>query len=72
MPDLSDTMAKCRIGTAKFFTLLLLLYRTSAKWEDIYHFSEEEIRQFEEIIRSTAHLIMEFSQEGGFENASNF
>lgn len=41
------------------------------KWEDIYHFSEEEIKQFEEIIRSTAHLIMEFSQEGGFENASN-
>ena len=32
-PDLSDTMAKCRIGTAKFFTLLLLLYRTSAKTE---------------------------------------
>ncbi|MDB8725866.1 Maff2 family protein [[Ruminococcus] gnavus] len=24
-------MRKCRIGTAKFFTLLLLLYRTSAK-----------------------------------------
>ena len=24
-------MAKCRIGTAKFFTLLLLLYRTLAK-----------------------------------------
>ncbi|WP_195611505.1 Maff2 family mobile element protein [[Clostridium] symbiosum] len=24
-------MAKRRIGTAKFFTLLLLLYRTSAK-----------------------------------------
>ena len=31
MPDLSDTVAKCRIGTAKFFTLLLLLYRTSVK-----------------------------------------
>ena len=29
--DLSDTMRKCRIGTAKFFTLLLLLYRTSVK-----------------------------------------
>ena len=27
--------------------------------------------QFEEIIRSTAHLIIEFSKEGGFENASN-
>ena len=24
-------MRKCRIGTAKFFTLLLLFYRTSAK-----------------------------------------
>ena len=24
-------MRKCRIGTAKFFTLLLLLYHTSAK-----------------------------------------
>ena len=31
MPDLSDTLRKCRIGTAKFFTLLLLLYHTSAK-----------------------------------------
>ena len=31
MPDLSGTMRKCRIGTAKFFTLLLLLYHTSAK-----------------------------------------
>ncbi|WP_081699606.1 Maff2 family mobile element protein [Eisenbergiella tayi] len=28
---MSDTRAKCRIGTAKFFTLLLLLYRTSVK-----------------------------------------
>ena len=40
-------------------------------WEDIYHFSKVEIEQFEEIIRSTAHLIIEFSKEGGFENASN-
>ena len=31
MPDLSDTVAKCRMGTAKFFTLLLLLYLTQAK-----------------------------------------
>ncbi|OUO67067.1 hypothetical protein B5F55_11480 [Anaerotruncus colihominis] len=28
-------MRKCRIGTAKFFTLLLLLYRTSAKSQGI-------------------------------------
>ena len=31
MPDLSDTVAKCRIGTAKNFTLLLLLYHTQIK-----------------------------------------
>lgn len=41
-------------------------------WEDIYHFSEQEIEQLEELIRSTAHLIIQFSQEGGFDNASNF
>ena len=29
-------MRKCRIGTAKFFTLLLLLYRTSAKYQVIF------------------------------------
>ncbi|MDU3013273.1 MAG: Maff2 family protein [Flavonifractor plautii] len=28
-------MAKCRIGTAKFFTLLLLLYRISVKSQGI-------------------------------------
>lgn len=42
------------------------------KWEDIYQYSEEDIKKLEEIIRSTAHLIMEFSQEGGFDNASGF
>ena len=31
MPDLSDTVAKCRMGTAKNFTLLLLLYHTQIK-----------------------------------------
>ena len=35
MPDLSDTVAKCRIGTAKKFTLLLLLYHTQAKSQGI-------------------------------------
>lgn len=36
-------------------------------WEDIYHFSKEDISYFEKIIKSTAHLIMEFSANGGFE-----
>ncbi|MCD7863296.1 MAG: hypothetical protein LUG61_07255 [Lachnospiraceae bacterium] len=42
------------------------------KWEDIYQFDDVDIKRFQEIIQSTAHLIMEFSQEGGFENASGF
>ena len=35
MPDLSDTVAKCRMGTAKNFTLLLLLYHTQAKSQGV-------------------------------------
>ena len=35
MPDLFDTVAKCRIGTAKNFTLLLLLYHTQIKSQGI-------------------------------------
>ena len=31
MPDLSGTVAKCRAGTAKNFTPLLLLYLTQTK-----------------------------------------
>ena len=42
------------------------------KWENIFQYSEDEIHHFDEIIHSMAHLIMEFSQEGGFDNASNF
>lgn len=41
------------------------------RWEDIYAYSDAEIVKFQEIIESSAHLIMEFSQEGGFDNASN-
>ena len=42
------------------------------EWKDIYEFSTEDIERFDEIIKSTAHLILEFSQEGGFQGASNF
>lgn len=46
-------------------------YLPGYNWEDIYHFSKEEVDRFQKIIESTAHLILEFSQKGGFENASN-
>ena len=42
------------------------------KWEDVSDYSEDEIKTLEEILRSTAHLIMEFSLEGGFDSAADF
>ncbi|MBO7105785.1 MAG: hypothetical protein J6W22_09970 [Fibrobacter sp.] len=46
-------------------------YLPSYTWEDIFGFSDEEIDRFQKVIESTAHLIMEFSQKGGFCNAAN-
>ncbi len=47
-------------------------YLPKYEWEDIRGYTEKDIQHFEEIIRSTAHLIMQFSKEGGFANASGF
>ena len=47
-------------------------YLPEYRWEDINGFTGEEIESYQEIIQSTSHLIMEFSQHGGFENASGF
>lgn len=38
--------------------------------EDVFGFSKKEVEKYLDIIRSTAHLIIEFSREGGFENAT--
>lgn len=37
----------------------------------IFQYSDEEISRFDEIIHSMAHLIIEFSQGGGFDNTDN-
>ena len=42
------------------------------KWQDIEGFTHEEISRYQQVIESTAHLILRFSQEGGFENAAGF
>ena len=47
-------------------------YLPNYEWVDISGFTNEEINRYKEIIESTAHLIIEFSKEGGFENASSF
>jgi hypothetical protein len=46
-------------------------YLPDYRWKNINGFTASEIAKYQEIIESTAHLIMEFSQQGGFENASN-
>lgn len=47
-------------------------YLPQYEWENIYGFSEDEINKYLDVIKSTAHLILEFSQKGGLENASGF
>ena len=41
-------------------------------WEEIDGFKNSEIDKFQEILESTAHLIIRFAKEGGFESAANF
>ena len=50
----------------------LTCYLPSYKITENHGYTDEEVEKFMEIIKSTAHLIMEFSKEGGFENASGF
>lgn len=44
----------------------------SYQWEDIFGFSSSDLERFQEVIQSTAHLILQFSKEGGFDHAANF
>ena len=42
------------------------------EWRDVSGFSETELRRYGEVVASTAHLILEFAADGGFEHASGF
>jgi len=42
------------------------------EWADVDGFSKDEILKYQEIIESTAHLIMRFAESGGFMNAAGF
>lgn len=40
-------------------------------WTDIFGFSQADIDRYQEVIQSTAHLILQFSREGGFDSAAS-
>ena len=42
------------------------------EWKDIFGFTEDEIKRYQLIVENNAHLIIELSQTGGFDNASGF
>ena len=46
-------------------------YLPDYTWENVSGYSALEMEYFKHLLRNNAHLIIEFSQEGGFENASN-
>jgi len=47
-------------------------YLPEYRWEDVFGFSNEEMKYFTDIVESTAHLILQFAKQGGFENAASF
>lgn len=42
----------------------------SYRWEEINGFTQEEIAYYQSVIESTAHLILRFARNGGFEHAA--
>ncbi len=50
----------------------VVCYLPQYDWCDNFGFTEEEIARYKEIVESTAHLILEFAETGGFQNASGF
>lgn len=47
-------------------------YLPDYAWEDVFGFSQADMERYQEIVQSTAHLILQFSQEGGFDSAASF
>lgn len=46
-------------------------YLPGYDWQDVTGFSNEEIEGYQQLLESVAHLIIRFSQSGGFEYAAN-
>ena len=46
-------------------------YLPGYRWEDIFGFTEKEMDRYQDIVESTAHLILRFAEEGGIEYAAS-
>lgn len=47
-------------------------YLPGYRWVDVSGFSEAEMARYQEVVESTAHLILEFAGTGGLLNAAGF
>ena len=47
-------------------------YLPEYRWDETNGFTDNDIDKYQEILESTAHLIIRFAQDGGFDNAANF
>lgn len=48
------------------------VYLPKYEWKNNDGFSEREIKDLDDFVHSVAHIIIELSQSGGFDNAANF
>lgn len=46
-------------------------YLPDYSWKNIQGFSEEEIKNYQELLESLVHVIIELAQEGGIEGGTN-
>ena len=47
-------------------------YLPDYTWEDVSGFSDADMERNEQLLKQVAHIIIELSQEGGFDNAAGF
>ncbi len=47
-------------------------YLPEYNWKNNEGFTQEDIEEFQELLESTAHIIIALAREGGLDNASNF
>lgn len=47
-------------------------YLPKYEWTEVFGFDESEIKAYQIILENNAHLIIELSQNGGFDHASGF